>query len=68
MRQGYEVCLPLIHSRQQLRSRVEKYGKEIKMRGREGKIRTKGCEKNNNTEDRLKTDEDPNHLKSNLYH
>jgi len=47
---------------------VRKYGSEIKTRGREGRIRTKGYKRKNNTEERLKTDEDPYHLKSNLYH
>lgn len=67
MSQGYEVCLLLIHSRQQLRSRAGKYWREIKTKGREGRLRTKGCEKKDNTEEKLKTDEDPHHLKSNLY-
>lgn len=51
MSQGYEACLLLVHSREQLRSRVGKYQREIKTRRREGRIRTKGCEKKNNTEE-----------------
>lgn len=45
MSQGYEVCLLLVHSRQQLRSRAGKYGREIKVRGRE-ESKNKGYKKN----------------------
>lgn len=55
MCQGHEVCLLLVHSRQQLRSRTGKYGRKIKTRGREERVRTKDMKKTITPKREIKT-------------
>lgn len=51
MSQGYEVCLRLIHSKKQLRSRAGKYWREKKTWGEKGESEQRDVKKQNTTEE-----------------